>query len=65
MNSSYGRSVMLQWALVFLLCALVAAVFGFGGVAVTFAQIGKILFVIFLVLFIVSLITGGLRKPIA
>lgn len=56
---------MLHWALVFLVCALLAAVLGFGGIAVTFAQIGKILFVIFLVLFIVSLITGGMRRPVA
>ena len=55
---------MLQWALVFLLCALVAAVFGFGGIAAAFAGIGKILFMVFLVLFIVSLVFGGIRRPL-
>ncbi|MBM9402520.1 DUF1328 domain-containing protein [Gluconacetobacter azotocaptans] len=49
---------MLRWTLIFLVLALVAAVFGFGGVAADFAYIGKILFFIFLVLFIVSLFFG-------
>ena len=50
---------MLYWALVFLVIALVAGVLGFGGVYVAAAGIAKILFFIFLVLFIVSLIAGG------
>lgn len=56
---------MLYWALVFLVVALVAALFGFGGIAAQFAVIGKILFVVFLVLFLVSLLTGAVRRPIA
>lgn len=56
---------MLQWALTFLLLALFAAAFGFFGIAADFAWIGKILFVVFLVLFLVSLLTGGVRRPIA
>jgi uncharacterized membrane protein YtjA (UPF0391 family) len=51
---------MLYWAAVFFLIALVAAVFGFTGVYVAAAGIAKILFFVFLVLFIVSLIAGGL-----
>ena len=47
---------MLYWAAVFFIIALVAAVFGFGGIAVGAAEIAKILFVVFLVLFIVSLL---------
>jgi uncharacterized membrane protein YtjA (UPF0391 family) len=54
---------MLQWALIFLLIALVAALFGFGGIAASFATVGKVLFVIFLALFLVSLITGAVRRP--
>lgn len=56
---------MLQWALTFLLLALAAAAFGFFGIAADFAWIGKVLFVVFLVLFLVSLFTGGVRRPIA
>ncbi len=53
---------MLHWALVFLVIALIAAVFGFGGVYVAAAGIAKILFFVFLVLLIVSLLAGGLRR---
>jgi uncharacterized membrane protein YtjA (UPF0391 family) len=61
----FGENVMLQWSLTFLVLALIAAVFGFGGIAAAFADIGKILFVVFLVLFLVSLVTGGIRRPLA
>jgi uncharacterized membrane protein YtjA (UPF0391 family) len=47
---------MLHYALVFLLIAIAAAIFGFGGVALTSTYIAKILFFIFLVMFLVSLI---------
>ena len=56
---------MLGWAVMFLIIALVAAVFGFGGIAPASAGIAKLLFVIFLVLFVISLIFGwrGRRVP--
>ena len=38
--------------------ALIAALFGFGGIAAGAAGIAKILFVIFLVLFVISLVAG-------
>ncbi len=53
---------MLYWALVFLLVALVAAVFGFGGIASTAAGIAQILFVVALVLFVLSLVMGFRRR---
>ena len=53
---------MLYWALMFLEIALVAAVFGFGGIASTATGMAQILFVIALVLFIVSLFAGFLRR---
>ncbi len=53
---------MLYWALMFLLVALVAAVFGFGGIASTAAGIAQILFVVALVLFVVSAIVGFTRR---
>jgi uncharacterized membrane protein YtjA (UPF0391 family) len=55
---------MLYWALVFFIVALIAAVFGFGGIAVGAASIAKVLFFIFIVLFIVSLLMGGVRRPL-
>jgi uncharacterized membrane protein YtjA (UPF0391 family) len=54
---------MLYWALVFLVIALVAAAFGFGGIAGSATMIAKVLFFVFVILFIVSLITGGIRRP--
>jgi uncharacterized membrane protein YtjA (UPF0391 family) len=62
---SSGGEDMLGWAVVFLIIALVAAVFGFGGIAAASAGIAKLLFIIFLVLFVISLIFGwrGRRVP--
>jgi uncharacterized membrane protein YtjA (UPF0391 family) len=55
---------MLSWALTFLIIALVAGVLGFGGmVAGTALWIAKVLFVVFLILFLVSLVTGR-RAPV-
>lgn len=50
---------MLRWALMFLVVALVAALFGFTNVAGTSMDIAKILFFVFLVLFVVSLVFGS------
>jgi uncharacterized membrane protein YtjA (UPF0391 family) len=52
---------MLRWALLFLVLALIAAVLGFGGIAASFEVIGKVLFFLFLILFLVSMITGSFR----
>lgn len=49
---------MLSWAIMFLVIALIAGVLGFGVVAGTAAWIAKALFVVFIVLFLVSLIGG-------
>ena len=53
---------MLNNTILFLIIALVAAVLGFGFVAGTAALIAKICFVIFLVMFIVSLVSGRRGK---
>jgi uncharacterized membrane protein YtjA (UPF0391 family) len=53
---------MLRWALLFLVVALVAALFGFTNVAGTSMQAAQILFFVFLVLFVVSLLMGT-RAP--
>jgi uncharacterized membrane protein YtjA (UPF0391 family) len=52
---------MLRWALLFLVVAIIAAVFGFTGIALDAAWIAKVLFVVFLILFLVSLVFGGWR----
>jgi uncharacterized membrane protein YtjA (UPF0391 family) len=46
---------MLKWALFFAIISLVAGVFGFTGIAAGSAAIAKVLFFIFLVLFIFAL----------
>ena len=46
---------MLRWAFVFLIIAIVAGIFGFAGVMLAAAGIAKLLFYVFLVLFVVSL----------
>ncbi len=53
---------MLHYALVFLLIALVAALLGFGGIAVSFAWIAKILFFLFIIAFLVSLVMNVSRR---
>jgi uncharacterized membrane protein YtjA (UPF0391 family) len=53
---------MLYWSLVFLIVALVAAVLGFTQIAVGAASIAKILFFVFLVMFLVSLVVGLARR---
>lgn len=50
--------IMLRWTVTFLIVAIIAAVFGFGGIAAGAASIAKILFFIFIVLFLLSLIFG-------
>ena len=53
---------MLYYSLVFLLIALIAALFGFGLIASAAAGMAKILFFLFLILFLVSLIMGSVRR---
>ena len=53
---------MLWWAFVFLVIAIVAAIFGFGNIASGATTIAIILFVIFLILFVVSLVFGWVRR---
>ncbi len=53
---------MLHWVLIFLVVSIVAGVLGFTGISVQAAGIAKILFFIFLVLFIGSLIMSILRR---
>lgn len=53
---------MLYYAAVFLVIALMAALFGFGGIAAGASGIAQILFFIFLIGFLVSLVFGVMRR---
>ena len=55
---------MLRMALLFLIIALLAGLFGFGLVAGLAYDFARILFFIFLVLAVVSLFGGAFRRPI-
>jgi len=52
---------MLRWTIIFIITAIIAAIFGFGGVAEGAAFIAKVIFFIFIVLFIISLFFGRKR----
>jgi uncharacterized membrane protein YtjA (UPF0391 family) len=58
---------MLSWVVTFLVVALLAAFFGFTGVAAGAVDVARVLFGIFLVLFVVSLVwylaTGRSPRP--
>lgn len=57
---------MLGWVITFLIIALIAAALGFGGLAGTAVGLAKLVFYIFLVLFVVSLVYSlvtGRRPP--
>jgi uncharacterized membrane protein YtjA (UPF0391 family) len=52
---------MLGWAITFLVIALIAALFGFGGIAGTAIEAAKIIFFIAIVLFAISALVGLFR----
>jgi uncharacterized membrane protein YtjA (UPF0391 family) len=52
---------MLGWAVAFLVIALIAALFGFGGIASASAGIAQILFFVFIVLFAITLVMRLVR----
>jgi uncharacterized membrane protein YtjA (UPF0391 family) len=54
---------MLRAALAFLIIALIAALFGFGGLYAAATDIARILFFVFIVLAILSFLSGAFRAP--
>jgi uncharacterized membrane protein YtjA (UPF0391 family) len=56
-----GSQTMLHLVVTLLIIALIAGLLGFGGIAGTAVGLAKIIFFVALVLFVVSLIFGGLR----
>ena len=58
---------MLNWAITFLVIALIAAVLGFGGIAGVAVELAKIVFFVAVALFLISLVYGltrGRRPPV-
>lgn len=53
---------MLRWAVIFFVVAIIAAVFGFGGIAGAATDIARILFFVFLILFAVSLVMRLIKR---
>jgi uncharacterized membrane protein YtjA (UPF0391 family) len=53
---------MLRWAATFFVIAIIAAVLGFGGIAAGASEIARILFFVFLVVFVATLIMGMTRR---
>jgi uncharacterized membrane protein YtjA (UPF0391 family) len=49
---------MLKWSVIFFVIAIVAAIFGFTGIESAAAGIAKVLFTVFIVLFVGTLILG-------
>ena len=49
---------MLRWAAAFFIIAIIAAVFGFGGIATGAVDIARVLFAVFLVVFLISAVMG-------
>ena len=50
--------MLLKWAAIFFVIAIIAAAFGFGGIAEGATDLAKILFYIFLAIFVVVLVAG-------
>jgi len=53
---------MLNWVVTFLIIALVAAILGFGGIAGAAVEIAKVIFFIAILLFLVTLVVGMMRR---
>ena len=54
--------MMIYYSAAFFIIAIIAAMFGFGGIADGATSIAKVLFFLFLVLFVLSLLTGMFRR---
>lgn len=57
--------IMLRFAIIFFVIAIIAAIFGFGGIASAAAGIAQIIFYLFLVFFFIALIAGLVNGPAA
>lgn len=57
------ESLMFSWAIAFFVIALLAAIFGFTGLAASAAGIAKIIFIVALILAIISFVAGRRGPP--
>lgn len=56
---------MLRWAAAFFIVAIVAAIFGFGDIAAAATGVARVLFFVFIILFLISLVSGlSLRRRV-
>jgi uncharacterized membrane protein YtjA (UPF0391 family) len=53
---------MLRWAIVFLVVTFISGIFAFAGLVLAAVAVAKLVFYLFLVLFLLALIAGLLRK---
>ena len=53
---------MLRYAVIFFVIALVAALFGFGGIASGAVEIAKILFFVFVIIAVVTFVVSLVKK---
>jgi uncharacterized membrane protein YtjA (UPF0391 family) len=53
---------MFRWAIVFLVITAIAGIFAFAGLVLAAAALAKLIFYLFLVLFLLALIASLLRK---
>lgn len=58
----FQEFAMLHYAVVFLVIALIAAVFGFGGIAAGAVGIAKILFFVFVIMAVVAFVIGLMKR---
>ena len=61
-NSPFEEISMLHYAVVFFVIALIAAVFGFGGIAAGAVEIAKILFILFAIMAVVTFVIGLIKR---
>ena len=59
---NFRSPTVLHYAVVFFVIALIAAVFGFGGIAASAVGIAKILFIVFAVLAVATFVFGLFKK---
>jgi uncharacterized membrane protein YtjA (UPF0391 family) len=59
-----GRHLLLELIVTLLIIGLIAAVLGFGGIAGASFAMAKVIFFIVLVLFLISIVFGTMRRPI-
>lgn len=58
LRNNFPKTAMLRWALIFLIIGLVAGLLGFSGIAGASFAIAKVLFFVFMLVFLVLFVAG-------